>query len=182
MKLIFYFFFTLLSVGVFAQTNKVLIFNAPNISEIPKETLKGFNVDYDKFQKTNFIKAKSGWTDDFYPYISLSDDGTMSLRMVISYRGSRWIFFDKIHLIIDGEDYSYFFTDTNRDVISGSLVKEWVDIRVDEEMFGILQAVSSSKTKIDIRFSGEKSSDGKIGLKEAEITTRILELFEKLKI
>ena len=57
-----------------------------------------------------------------------------------------------------------------------------MDVRVDEDMFEMLQAVADAKSKIDIRFSGEKFYDKKIGLKEAEITKRILDLFDKLKV
>lgn len=158
------------------------IYESKNLSDLEKSDLKGFNVRYDKFKKVNYIQAKSGWTDDFYPYIGLSDDGNVFLRMVIRYTGSDWTFFDKIHLIIDGEDYIYYVPETKRRVLSNASVVESADFPVDPEFMKILKAVSAAEDEILIRFSGERNRDSKIYLKEAEITTRILNLFEKLKI
>lgn len=152
------------------------------IESLTKDEKKGFNFDYDKFKKHYFIKAKSGYTDKFYPYISVSSSGDLFMRLKVVYRGSSWVFFERIQLIIDGKDYFIPHKSESRQVVSGGSVYESVDLTVDDEILEILKAVANAKSPIDIRFSGEKSSDKTISLKEAEITKRVLDYYEFLKI
>lgn len=159
------------------------LFRAKNLNELSESDLKGFNVEYDPFKKTNFIYFKSAWTDKFYPYIALSDAGFVSLRLVTRYRGSSWVFYDKVQIIIDNQVYTI-EVEPKRDLYTGSgyTVQERSDNSVDPETLNILKKIGEATEKLKIRFSGEKERNTVLYAKEAEITKRILELFEKLKM
>lgn len=89
------------------------------------------------------------------PYIGRSDYSTW-LRLRFNYTGDDWIFFEKITISIDGENYykTYNYFDVDRDNGSGD-VWEWVDISVTDSDIEMLKQIVSSNETI-VRFQGEK--------------------------
>lgn len=148
-----------------------------SLEELTKEDLKNFKVNDDKFKGIAFIhhKKESG---NFYPYLSLKN-GFLNMRLVASYDGKDWVFFDKIVLLANGKTYEINYNTTDTSVGSG-YVYEIGDIRVNEDMLNILKEFSVSDL-VEIRFSGKRIYDKKLNKYEMQVLKETLELYDKLK-
>lgn len=173
--------FTVLLSGLCLSQNSVKYFNVKPINEIPKETLKGYNVKFDKFEKIHIIQAKSPYTNDFYPLLIINENGECYIKLIVNYMGKNWIFFNEVQLLIKNEKFSFNVSGADKKV-SGGFVYENSYTLINEDVFEILKEISAAGEKIDLRLIGEGIYDGSIGVNEAKITTKILDLLDKIKI
>lgn len=145
----------------------------------PKEEQKKFSYEYDKFKKVGFINVKNKWTVyNIMPYLAVKE-GNLIMRLLTSYVGSEWLFFENVHFIIDGKDYQYSALSSKRDVLNSS-VSESLDTPVDENMLAVLEAIANSKEQIEFRLTGQKYKDYKLSSKEKESIILILDLYSKM--
>lgn len=168
--------FITLFIGVisFAQTL------SKNLSSLSKDDLKGFRVEHDDFKKTTFISKKGwGFQDWYAPYLSINK-GNLQLRWVLKYRGSGWLFMDKVSIIVNGQTYS-FPIDPFRDVISGSEVSEIADIIANDYIINILREISKTETMVKFRFEGKNSRDYVLAVNGANKIGEVITLYDKLK-
>lgn len=169
------------SLNSLAETEKEAseqgIVYSKNISDLPKEDLKNFKINDDKFKGITFIHHKREG-DEFYPYLSVKN-GILNMRLVGYYSGKNWIFFDKIILLVNGNTYDISFPDTNRTVGSG-YIYERGDIRVNHELLNNLKEISNAE-KIEIRFSGKYVNDSKLSKNQIQVLKETIDLYERLK-
>lgn len=115
------------------------------------------------------------------PYIGRHDSYSY-LRLRFHYTGDDWLFFEKITVSVDGENYykTYSYFDVDRHNGNGD-VWEWVDILPTDEDIEMLKQIANSEETI-VRFQGDnyyydltvKSSD-KVAIKQ------VLTAYEALK-
>ncbi len=151
------------------------VISAKSINELSKDDLKNFKVNDDKFKEITFIhhKRESGI---LYNYLSLKN-GFLNMRLVASYSGKSWVFFDKVIILADGSKYEIPFEETDRTVGSG-YVYEVGDIRATPEIIEILRKIASSSL-VEIRFSGKYQDDQKLGKYPHQVIKETLELYDK---
>lgn len=140
----------------------------PLTEEQINEVANQYNLQasYDDFNEMNFFYSKdncypyddntytSTVFDGMYLYMPQKDD-SVSLRVVISYYGYSWIFFDKVEIKTGGEIYDFPIVESEveRDVDS-TKVKEKYDVQVTDEVITILDKIKENGD-CTIRFSGE---------------------------
>ena len=169
--------FLTLFIGVisFAQNQ------AKEINTLSKEDLKGFRVEHDDFKNSTFISKKGWGLQDWYaPYISIKN-GELFLHWVLKYRGSDWIFMDKVSIIANGETYSFPLNDVSRDVLSGSSVSEEQDVHVDYYVMNVLREISKTEKMVKFRFEGKYSRDYVLTVNGAKKIGEVITLYDKLK-
>lgn len=89
------------------------------------------------------------------------------LRLVMSYYGEGWIFFDKAYLSYDGNTKQILFDDfRDKKTENNTKCWEWIDVNVDEETLSFLKKMVEGKT-IKMRLTGKYQKDR--NLTETEI-------------
>lgn len=161
--------------------NKVEISKPIDISKIPKEKLKNFKIDQDKFTGiTYFTHKKVG--SRIHIYIG-NNSGVNFLRFVCVYEGFSWVFMKSIFFIIDGKKFEYKVTKTKRDVFNSSSsvnVREALDELVQEDDMELINAISNAKSDIEVRFTGDRTRDEKFLKKIALHFKETLEFYNYL--
>lgn len=120
----------------------------------------GVSTKYDEFTKTTIHSAKAtlatitppGW---FHLLgIIYEKESKQSYYLGFEYSGSAWYFFDKIYLILDGENFAFSSDDYSRNVQSGGTVSERIIFVVDKN---ILSKIANSVI-VKIKVTGSKGS------------------------
>lgn len=151
-----------------------------------QQTLSSLKTETDKVEKITwyFPSTYPRYANSrsyVLPYIGHQGSNTW-LRLAFHYTGDNWLFFEKITISIDGENYYFIYDyyDVERDNGSGD-VWEWVDISPTSADIEMLRKIADS-TETIVRFHGENnyydltiSSSDKSGIKD------VLEAYEKLK-
>lgn len=115
---------------------------------------------YDKVEGITWYKPQnypyySNSRSYVLPYIGVRDSGYAWLRLVFHYTGDDWIFFEKITVSVDGQNYTkvfnYFEVTRNN---GGGDVWEYVDITPSSADIQMLKNIAASKETI-VRFQGE---------------------------
>lgn len=145
---------------------------------LEKDFKKKFSLDIDKFKNIGFIEVKN-ISYPFEPYLSVKEN-IVRLRLKSKYKGSDWVFFDRVIFLINGKNYEYKVDDTDTKVLSAYSVMEKSDISVDENVLDILRLIANTEEKIEYRFEGKKHSDDKLSKQNKESIKLILELYDKL--
>ena len=124
-----------------------------------QQALSSLQVNTDKVEGITWYKPS---TYPYYansrsfvlPYIGRRDSYSY-LRLRFHYTGDDWLFFEKITISVDGENYykTYSYFDVDRDNGSGG-VWEWVDISPTDEDIEMLKQIANSKETI-VRFQGD---------------------------
>ena len=103
--------------------------------------------DYDKVENITWYKPQAypyyaNSRSYVLPYIGVDSYGNAWLRLVFHYTGDSWIFFKKITVSVDGQNYvkDFDYFEVSRDNGSGD-VWEYVDISPDINM---LRAIAAS--------------------------------------
>jgi hypothetical protein len=106
------------------------------------------------------------------------------MNLIVNYRGSGgWIFMDKIIVLARDKSYSYNFKNTpSREATGGSNVHEQLTEAVSPEVLDILDNIVISDTPVEVRLSGENYVDRKINAKNVELISRVLSIYDKLKV
>ena len=115
------------------------------------------------------------------PYIGHQGSSTW-LRLKFHYTGDNWLFFEKITISIDGENYykTYSYYDVERDNGSGD-VWEWVDISPTNADIEMLKKIADSKETI-VRFQGDNYHyDLTVKSSDKTAINQVLTAYEALK-
>lgn len=116
--------------------------------------------DYDKVENITWYKPQAypyyaNSRSYVLPYIGVDSYGNAWLRLVFHYTGDSWIFFKKITVSVDGQNYvkDFDYFEVSRDNGSGD-VWEYVDISPSGTDINMLRAIAASKETI-VRFQGD---------------------------
>jgi hypothetical protein len=155
-----------------------------SIDILSKEDLKGLEVKYDKFTGITHIRAKDYELYPLSAYLKIDKENRLFMNLIVNYRGSGgWIFMDKIIVLARDKSYSYNFKNTpSREATGGSNVHEQLTEAVSPEVLDILDNIVISDTPVEVRLSGENYVDRKINAKNVELISRVLSIYDKLKV
>lgn len=170
-----------LSITKLQQLNnltKELVYSIP-LSELSQDDLKGFKVKEDKFRKVTFIHHKLEGRD--YPYLVITADNLLSMRIVMKYYGSNWIFFDKIIFLCNDETFEVKDLDVDRKIGGSNSVYETADFRVDNSLYTFFYKAFESGKDIEYQLSGKYTSNGKLKPSEIKVFLSVFYLYSKLK-
>ena len=170
-----------LSITKLQQLNnltKELVYSRP-LSELSQDDLKGFKVKEDKFRKVTFIHHKLEGRD--YPYLAITADNLLSMRIVMKYYGSNWIFFDKIIFLCNDETFEVKDLDVDRKIGGPDSVYETADFRVDNSLYTFFYKAFQSGKDIEYQLSGKYTSNGKLKSSEIKVFLSVFYLYSKLK-
>jgi hypothetical protein len=116
--------------------------------------------DYDKVENITWYKPQAypyyaNSRSYVLPYIGVDSYGNAWLRLVFHYTGDSWIFFKKITVSVDVQNYvkDFDYFEVSRDNGSGD-VWEYVDISPSGTDINMLRAIAASKETI-VRFQGD---------------------------
>lgn len=90
------------------------------------------------------------------PYIGISEDNILRMRLVYDYAGNDWIFFDEATIVTDENKYtrSFNYFDVNRKTSFGAKLSERADVLVDKDDLAMLRDMASS-SKVIVRLEGD---------------------------
>jgi hypothetical protein len=125
-----------------------------------QSVLAKLSKDYDKVENITWYKPQAypyyaNSRSYVLPYIGVDSYGNAWLRLVFHYTGDSWIFFKKITVSVDGQNYvkDFDYFEVSRDNGSGD-VWEYVDISLSGTDINMLRAIAASKETI-VRFQGD---------------------------
>jgi hypothetical protein len=170
-----------LSITKLQQLNnltKELVYSIP-LSELSQDDLKGFKVKEDKFRKVTFIHHKLEGRD--YPYLVITADNLLSMRIVMKYYGNNWIFFDKIIFLCNDETFEIKDLDVDRKIGGPDSVYETADFRVDNSLYTFFYKAFQSGKDIEYQLRGKYTSNGKLKSSEIKVFLSVFYLYSKLK-
>ena len=162
----------------FNNLTKELVYSIP-LSELSQDDLKGFKVKEDKFRKVTFIHHKLEGRD--YPYLVITADNLLSMRIVMKYYGSNWIFFDKIIFLCNDETFEIKDLDVDRKIGGPDSVYETADFRVDNSLYTFFYKAFQSGKDIEYQLRGKYTSNGKLKSSEIKVFLSVFYLYSKLK-
>lgn len=82
-------------------------------------------------------------------------DGNVWLRLVMSYTGEDWIFFEKAYLSYDGKTKQIYFDKyEDKETDNDTRVWEWIDVSVDSSLLSFLKEMVNGK-EVKMRLSGK---------------------------
>lgn len=148
-----------------------------SLSDIPKQDLKGFKIEDDKFKEITFISPKQ--MPKIYAYIGIKN-GEMNLRLVNYYSDKNWIYWRKAIFLYNGKRFEY-IDDNVESNVTLNYVSERSDLKCTPEMIEALREISKAD-KVDVRLEGSKGVDDFVlpgYIKESLAKT--LNLYDKLK-
>lgn len=149
-----------------------------DLSKVPKEVLKNFRINEDKFNSTTFIYNKNT-NPRLHLYIGIKYKNPY-LRLVCKYDGKDWIFFKNIVFLIDGIRYDYKPLKVEREAYLGGLYEKSDNLVFETDM-ELINALANAKESIDIRFVGDKVYDCTFGIKKVENIKETLDLYNSFK-
>lgn len=153
-----------------------------DLSVLTKDDLKGLVVNHDKFSQKTIIKPNSNFT--ISPYLVITADQSMYLRLKIYYSGSGWIFMDHATFLINDIPYHYYFkSQPERETRHSRIapVEEVLDDLVDTDLLEILHLIAESKKPFEVKLSGDKYTIEKINQRNINRVKNIIDVYEKLK-
>lgn len=169
-----------------AASSKLQEIKEKNAEQAFEQTLSYLKTEVDKVSGITWYKPS---TYPYYansrsyvlPYIGQRDSSTW-LRLKFHYTGDNWLFFEKITISIDGENYykTYSYYDVERDNGSGD-VWEWVDISPTTSDIEMLKQIANSKETI-VRFQGDNYHyDLTVKSSDKTAINQVLTAYEALK-
>lgn len=82
-------------------------------------------------------------------------DGDVWLRLVMSYTGDDWIFFENAYLSYDGNTKQIYFDEyRDKETDNDTRVWEWIDVSVDSSLLSFLKEMVNGK-EVKMRLSGK---------------------------
>lgn len=154
---------------------------------LAKAAIGRLRTKYDKVEGITWYYAKcspyyANTRSFILPYIGKRDSGYVWLRLEYHYTGDRWIFYEDITIVIDGEKYykSFDYSEVERDNGSGD-VWEVVDVSPSSSDIAMLEAIANSKETI-VRFEGdERRKDITISAADKQGIKDVLAAYEYMK-
>lgn len=139
-------------------------------------------VKFDKFKEVSFWESRPLLEFDsvsyFYIVIPENMDKVIT-RIVYSYRGSDWIFFDRIQILADDVkvfDKKFSQEDISRRVDDGKVI-ESVDFIVDDDIVKSYDKIAGAVSSV-IRFSGKKEKDVVVTSAEKMNFAKMVEVYD----
>lgn len=112
-------------------------------------------------------------------YLGLKEHSSW-LRLIMSYEGDNWIFFEKAYLSYDGNTKEISFErykDKESDNSGGS-VWEWIDVPIKDDMIPFLNELSKSP-KAKMRLAGKYTVDRTLSQAERKAIGDVIKAYEK---
>lgn len=152
-----------------------------NFESFKNEKLKKFKVKTDKFTGTTFITHKDFSTlAPLQTYIVIKNNEAF-LRVTTNYNGSGWIFMNRLSLLLKGSKYSYDIKKPEREVTSGSYVRENADQIADKNLLEILKSFNGVDSDVEIRLEGDsKYYDTRIKARQIPAINETIEIYDAL--
>lgn len=109
------------------------------------------------------------------------DSSKTWLRLLMSYKGEDWIFFEKAYLSYEGNTIQIPFDkykekDSDN---SGGYVWEWIDVKVDSSLLSFLKDFSNGKSQ-KMRLSGKYVKTRNLSVKEVKALQDVLLAYDVL--
>lgn len=131
------------------------------------------------FDREGTYIGYSGARDQTYLYV-VKDGDRPTLRWVIEYKGSEWIFMNSI-IARAGEDrFTLNIGEPDREVTPGAHTREWVDLEVGSSEVPVLQAILNSEYAM-LGYLGTKGkAQAFIAREQRQAMRNILDLYASL--
>ncbi len=109
-------------------------------------------------------------------------DGSVWLRLQMTYKGDDWIFFENAFLSYEGNTKEIFFDkyENKETENSGGGVWEWIDVQVDDSLIPFLKEFAKS-SDAKMRLSGKYSKTRNLGTNEKKGILDVISGYESLK-
>lgn len=153
---------------------------------------KAVSKKYDEMQKVTWLSSlyeieykEDNNTFELNPYIGKFDDGGLTLRIKTrytsergDYRDSRWIFYNKIQFMADGNKEVWIKTEhpAKKSEVENYGVTEWADILLDDDFLKLRNA-----KRIKVKFYGKYSHEFDLTPVQCIIMNDVLSLYQYLK-
>lgn len=129
-----------------------------------------YNPYFTHYNNTNLTSA----------YIGQSD-GSIWLRLKMSYNGDDWIFFEDAYLSYDGSTKEIYFDKyKDKETDNDTEVWEWIDVSVDNDLYAFLKEMVKGKS-VKMRLSGKYSKTRNLTSKEINGLKDVLLAYDVLK-
>jgi hypothetical protein len=136
--------------------------NSTQRLQLIADATKGMKADRDKMESITFYSPKgTKWADTgVVVYVALPDDRGPILRVMPSYHGDSWIFFNRIKVMADNDIvYEKQFDSLKMKHDNNSAgVYEDVDFAADDGDIGALRKIANAKS-VTVRLDGDKQQD-----------------------
>lgn len=109
------------------------------------------------------------------------DESSIWLRLMMSYEGEDWIFFESAYLSYDGNTFNIPF-DKYRDkkTENDTRVWEWIDVRVSDDLLAFLKKMVNGKS-VKMRLSGKYTNTRKLTNTEIKAIKDVLLAYDVLE-
>lgn len=152
-----------------------------------KERLQAVNKLRKKYDDINHITWYENpyfrhYTNTNYTSIYIGqDESSIWLRLMMSYEGEDWIFFESAYLSYDGNTFNIPF-DKYRDkkTENDTRVWEWIDVRVNDDLLAFLRKMVNGKS-VKMRLSGKYTNTRKLTNTEIKAIKDVLLAYDVLK-
>lgn len=113
-------------------------------------------------------------------YIGQSES-SLWLRLMMSYEGDDWIFFESAYLSYDGNTYYVPFDKyREKETENDTRVWEWIDVSVDDELLSFLKKMVNGKS-VKMRLTGKYSKTRNLSSTEIKAIKDVLLAYDVLK-
>lgn len=114
-------------------------------------------------------------------YIGKKESEQPYLRLLMSYYGENWIFFDKAYLSYDGNTKQISFNEFNdKKTENNTKCWEWIDVNVDKETLAFLKKMVEGKS-VKMRLTGKYQKDHTLTATEIKAIKDVLLGYDVLK-
>ncbi|WP_270665117.1 hypothetical protein [Phocaeicola plebeius] len=152
-----------------------------------KERLQAVNKLRKKYDDINHITWYENpyfrhYTNTNYTSIYIGqDESSIWLRLMMSYEGEDWIFFESAYLSYDGNTFNIPF-DKYRDkkTENDTRVWEWIDVRVNDDLLAFLRKMVNGKS-VRMRLSGKYTNTRKLTNTEIKAIKDVLLAYDVLE-
>ncbi|MBS5539914.1 MAG: hypothetical protein KHX52_06055 [Phocaeicola plebeius] len=154
---------------------------------VKKERLQAVNKLRKKYDDINHITWYENpyfrhYTNTNYTSIYIGqDESSIWLRLMMSYEGEDWIFFESAYLSYDGNTFNIPF-DKYRDkkTENDTRVWEWIDVRVNDDLLAFLRKMVNGKS-VKMRLSGKYTNTRKLTNTEIKAIKDVLLAYDVLE-
>lgn len=152
-----------------------------------KERLQAVNKLRKKYDDINHITWYENpyfrhYTNTNYTSIYIGqDESSIWLRLMMSYEGEDWIFFESAYLSYDGNTFNIPF-DKYRDkkTENDTRVWEWIDVRMNDDLLAFLRKMVNGKS-VKMRLSGKYTNTRKLTNTEIKAIKDVLLAYDVLE-
>ena len=148
-------------------------------------SLKKLKKQFDDVSGTTWYKNPyfTHYTNDNRTSIYIGQkDGSVWMRLYMSYEGDDWIFFKNAYLSYDGKTLEIPFNDyeDKESENDGGSVWEWIDLSIDESTIGFMEKMAKSPNA-KMRLSGKYTKTRNLTTNERKGITDVINGYRALK-